>query len=158
MKIYRKIFDTNGNEITTEEKIIRIAVPKGTFEGERFVFPRLGDQIPGRKPADIAFTVRYKPHPVFDLVGYDILYEATLTDNEAKEGLELEIPTLENDTICWYTGKGVNIHAAKSFDERGLPFSGDQDKRGRLLAHFNIVNNSCKGKYTCPIEMCHSHY
>jgi len=122
-----------------------IELSKGTFDGEEFIFEKLSDERPGRKPADIIFVARYKKHPIFDVDGCDLLHEAMITESEAKSRVNLEIPTLDSETIEW-SGKGIKIFDdCQSFPGKGLPYPDKENKRGDLYLHFKIVNSEKKG-------------
>ena len=41
-----------------EDKVLTITVKPGWKSGTKVTFPKEGDQVPGRIPADIAFTIK----------------------------------------------------------------------------------------------------
>ena len=55
-----------------EEKILTVDVKPGWKAGTKITFPREGDQIPGKIPADIVFVIRDTPHPLFVRDGVDL--------------------------------------------------------------------------------------
>merc|ERR1711910_219861 len=73
MKISRKVHHDDGR-ITSEEKVLKINVKPGWKSGTKVTFSQEGDCVPGKVPADIAFIIRDKPHPLFDRQNTDIKY------------------------------------------------------------------------------------
>lgn len=78
MKISRRITEANGSS-RKEEKCVSINIKPGWKSGTKVTFQKEGDQAPGKIPADICFTIRDKPHPLFKREGSDLRYTARLT-------------------------------------------------------------------------------
>lgn len=77
MKITRKVVSSDGS-YRTEEKMLSIDIKPGWKAGTKITFPREGDQMPNREPADIVFVVRDKPHDRFIRDGSNIKYKAKI--------------------------------------------------------------------------------
>merc|ERR1712107_848061 len=73
MKISRRIHHDDGR-ITNEEKVLKINIKPGWKSGTKVTFNQEGDRIPGKIPADIAFIIRDKPHPIFTRDGTNLKY------------------------------------------------------------------------------------
>lgn len=138
MKISRMAAGANGMA-TKEEKVLTINVKAGWKAGTKITFPREGDQIPGKVPADIVFTIRDKPHPTFKRDGSDIKYTAKITLKQALCGATLSIPTLTGETVPIETrSEVIKPNTVKRLQGRGLPFPKEVSRRGDLLVNFDI--------------------
>merc|ERR1712076_272608 len=73
MKISRKVFREDGSK-TVEDKVLKIVVKPGWKAGTKVTFAKEGDQVPGKIPADIAFIIKDKPHPLFSRDGVNLKY------------------------------------------------------------------------------------
>lgn len=122
-----------------EEKVLTINVKPGWKAGTKITFPREGDQIPGKTPADIVFTIRDKPHATFKRDGSDIKYTAKLSLKQALCGANLLIPTLTAETVELNTAREViRPNTVKRLQGRGLPYPKEPSRRGDLLISFDI--------------------
>lgn len=149
LDITRNIFFSATSDPRQEVKSIEISLPAGVLEGHECPYEKLGDKHPGRTPGDIIFVVRYRKHPCFELAGFDLKYCALITESEARDGVQMEIPTIEPDgkPLNFYTKKGFRQDTVRTFDNYGLPFPGDEHKRGKLIVSFAIVNDDTKGEW-----------
>merc|ERR1712110_968475 len=73
MKISRKVIRQDGTR-TMEDKVLKIVVKPGWKAGTKVTFAKEGDQMPGKIPADIAFIIKDKPHPLFSRDGVNLKY------------------------------------------------------------------------------------
>jgi DnaJ-class molecular chaperone len=64
MKISRKVYKEDGS-LKIEDKVLKINIKPGWKSGTKVTFSQEGDRIPGKVPADIAFIIKDKPHPIF---------------------------------------------------------------------------------------------
>lgn len=62
----------------TEDKILNIVIKRGWKEGTKITFPKEGDETPENIPADIAFVLKDKGHPLFKRDGSNIIYSAKI--------------------------------------------------------------------------------
>ncbi|XP_063701144.1 dnaJ protein homolog 1-like [Culicoides brevitarsis] len=138
MKISRLVGQADGSA-RKEEKILNINVKPGWKAGTKITFPKEGDQIPGKIPADIVFIIRDKPHDKFKREGSDIKYTAKISLKQALCGCTVNVPTLQGQTITINTsGEIVKPLTVKRMQGRGLPFPKEPSKRGDLLVAFDI--------------------
>ena len=82
MKITRKVPNPDGSTFKKEDKVLTINVKPGWKAGTKVTFQREGDHNSVTIPADIVFTIRDKPHPLFKRDGVDIKYTAKVTLRE----------------------------------------------------------------------------
>ncbi|CAJ0586947.1 unnamed protein product, partial [Mesorhabditis spiculigera] len=99
MKITRKVMSGDGQTSRVEDKVLTINVKPGWKSGTKITFPKEGDQLPGRVPADIVFVIKDKVHPKFKREGADLRYVHKLPLKDALCGTTIQVPTLEGSTI-----------------------------------------------------------
>lgn len=138
MKISRTVYDEDGHS-RSEEKVLTLNVKPGWKAGTKVTFSREGDKFPGKVPADIAFIIRDKPHPVFTRDGSNICYKHQLSLREALCGSVAQIPTLDGKKV------GLNLldevikpSTVRRLQGYGLPYPKDPSKRGDLVITFDI--------------------
>lgn len=140
MKISKMVVQADGMA-RKEEKILQINVKPGWKAGTKITFPKEGDQIPGKVPADIVFIIRDKPHTNFKREGSDIKYTAKITLKEALCATgHLNVPTLAGDVIpISIQNEVIKPSTVKRLQGRGLPFPKEPTKRGDLIINFEII-------------------
>jgi DnaJ-class molecular chaperone len=137
MKITRKIVGSDGS-VRTEDKVLTITVKPGWKNGTRITFPKEGDQLPGRVPADIAFVIRDKPHPKFKRDNSDIRYTQKISLRDALCGVNIKIPTLDGSTIPFKTTNVIKPNSIERVPGQGLPNPKNGNKRGDLIVTFEV--------------------
>ncbi|KAB5523705.1 hypothetical protein PHYPO_G00155580 [Pangasianodon hypophthalmus] len=139
MKISRRRLNPDGRSTRTEEKILTVEVKKGWKEGTKITFPKEGDQTPNNIPADIIFTVKDKPHPVFKRDGSDIIYPAKISLKEALCGCTVKAPTLDKRTISLpLQDIIVRPGMKRRITGEGLPLPKNPERRGDLIVEFEV--------------------
>jgi len=139
MKISRRIHHDDGR-ITNEEKVLKINIKPGWKAGTKVTFNQEGDRIPGKIPADIAFIIRDKAHPIFTRDGTNIKYTYKIPLREALCGTIIQVPTLEGKKIginC--SGEVLKPTTTKRLQGYGLPFPKEPNRRGDLLVNFEVL-------------------
>merc|ERR1712072_922066 len=127
MKISRKVIRQDGTR-AMEDKVLKIVVKPGWKAGTKVTFAKEGDQVPGKIPADIAFIIKDKPHPLFSRDGVNLKYTV------------VQVPTLEGKKIginC--TGEVLKPTTTKRLQGYGLPLPKDPTKRGDLIVSFDVL-------------------
>lgn len=138
MKISKMVMSQDGSA-RKEEKILSINVKPGWKAGTKITFPKEGDQVPGKVPADIVFIIRDKPHIHFRREGSDIKYTSKITLRQALCGTVVKVPTLSGEKLSISTiGEVVKPNTVKRLQGRGLPFPKEPSRRGDLLVAFDI--------------------
>lgn len=140
MKISKMVVQPDGSA-RKEEKILQINVKPGWKAGTKITFPKEGDQIPGKVPADIVFIIRDKPHVSFKREGSDIKYTAKITLKEALCATgQLKVPTLMGDVLpINIQNEVIKPSTTKRLQGRGLPFPKEPSRRGDLIVNFDIT-------------------
>lgn len=155
MKISKMVVQTDGSA-HKEEKILQINVKAGWKAGTKITFPREGDQIPGKVPADIVFIIRDKPHANYKREGSDIKYTGKISLKEAlcAHGTQLKVPTLAGEVISInLNNEVIKPTTVKRLQGRGLPYPKEPNKRGDLIINFDIQFPDTVSKNTREILM-----
>lgn len=139
MKISRRVYDERGSS-RSEDKILTITVKPGWKAGTKITFAREGDQIPGKIPADIAFVIRDKPHPLFKREGSNIVYTYKVPLREALCGTVAQIPTLDGKKVgLQMLDEVIKPTTVKRLQGYGLPFPKDPSRKGDLIIKFEVL-------------------
>lgn len=138
MKISRMVQQPNGMS-RKEEKVLNIVVKPGWKAGTKITFPREGDQIPGKIPADIVFIIRDKVHPLYKREGSDLRYIAKISLKQALCGTLIQVPTMNGDPVAVNTqGEVIKPNTVRRIQGRGLPFPKEPSRSGDLIIAFDI--------------------
>lgn len=139
MKISKRIYDESGGS-RQEEKVLQINVKPGWKAGTKVTFAKEGDRIPGKTPADIAFIIRDKAHPIFKRDESNIIYTHKLSLREALCGTLVNVPLLggQKKTInCM--DEVIKPSTIKRIQGEGLPFPKEASRKGDLIIKFDIA-------------------
>lgn len=110
----RKVVAPDGTA-KTEDKVLSITIKPGWKSGTKITFPKEGDQLPNRVPADIAFVVKDKPHPKFKREGADIRYVHRLSLKQALCGASVDVPTLDGTTKRLQIDTVIKPHSTRRY-------------------------------------------
>nr|CDS26325.2 dnaJ subfamily B [Hymenolepis microstoma] len=125
---------------STEEKVLTIDVRKGWKSGTRITFPREGDERPNTIPADIIFTVKDRTHKYFKRDGADVSYVTKIGLRDALCGVNIQVPTIDGRTVPLRVDDCViKPGTTRRISGQGLPYSKEPNRRGDILAEFEIV-------------------
>merc|ERR1712062_523696 len=138
MKISRKVHHEDGR-VTTEDKVLKITVKPGWKSGTKVTFSQEGDKFPGRTPADIAFIIRDKPHPVFSRDGTNLKYTYKIPLREALCGSVVQVPTLGGKKVGINCTEVIKPTTTKRLQGYGLPFPKEPNRRGDLIVSFDVL-------------------
>jgi len=138
MKISRKVFKEDGR-MATEEKVLKISVKPGWKAGTKVTFSQEGDRVPGKIPADIAFIIRDKAHPVFRRDGTNIKFTYKLPLREALCGSTIQVPTLEGRRVAVQCPEVIKPATTKTLQGYGVPFPKEPGRKGDLIIDFQIL-------------------
>ncbi|XP_039860808.1 dnaJ homolog subfamily B member 1b [Simochromis diagramma] len=138
MKISRKRLNPDGRTLRKEEKILEVQIKKGWKEGTKITFPKEGDETPTNIPADIAFVLKDKPHPVFKRDGSDIIYTAKISLRDALCGCTVNAPTVDGRTVTVSSTDIVHPGMKRRISGEGLPYPKRPDRRGDLIVEYEV--------------------
>lgn len=138
MRITRRRLNPDGRTMRTEDKILNIVIKRGWKEGTKITFPKEGDETPENIPADIAFVLKDKGHPLFKRDGSNIIYTAKIGLKEALCGCTVNIPTIDNRAITLPCNDIIKPGTIKRLRGEGLPFPKNPSQRGDLIVEFQV--------------------
>ena len=138
MKISKKVFKEDGRTVN-EEKVLKINVKPGWKSGTKVTFSQEGDRVPGKIPADIAFIIRDKPHPIFSREGTNIKYTYKIPLREALCGSVIQVPTLDGKKVGINCPEVIKPDTTKRLQGYGLPHPKEQGRRGDMIVEFDIM-------------------
>merc|ERR1712076_73398 len=75
----------NGR-LSREGKLFQVDVKKGWKDGTKVRYPQEANEEVGKLPGDIVFIIRSKPHSVFKRDNEHLIYEQTVSLDEALDG------------------------------------------------------------------------
>ena len=140
IKITKKVLCEDGQSYGCEQKILTIDIKKGWKEGTKITFPKEGDQLKGRIPADIVFVLKDKPHPYYSRDKFNnLIFKPKITLCDALCGGQIPVPLLNGDvrTISW--NKVIQPGEKNIVPGCGLPNPKCNDKFGDLIIEFDII-------------------
>lgn len=137
MKISRQVLSADGNR-RTEEKIVEIDVKPGWKNGTKIRFPKEGDQFPGRKPADIVFVVKEKPHKLFQRDGNNLIFTARISLKDALCGVSVPVQCIDKTVKTIHFKDVVSPETVHTLSGCGMPLSKNPSRCGDLIVKFNI--------------------
>jgi DnaJ-class molecular chaperone len=118
---------------------LHINVKPGWKSGTKITFPKEGDQIPGKVPADIVFIIKDKPHSYFKRDGSDVKYTAKVSLKEALCGTTVKVPTLSGEQVALqFNGEVIKPSTQRRLQGRGLPYPKEPSRRGDLVINFDV--------------------
>ncbi|XP_037724071.1 dnaJ protein homolog 1-like [Drosophila subpulchrella] len=124
---------------TQHRKMLVVEIRAGWKAGTRITFPGEGDEMPNRRPGDVIFVLREKPHPIFRREGCDLHFTARITLKQALGGAQLEVPTLQGEPLHLSTmGEVIRQDSTRRFPGQGLPHQVIGSCRGDLVVNFCI--------------------
>merc|ERR1719378_859193 len=123
-----------------EDKVLKITIKPGWKSGTKVTFNQEGDKVPGKIPADVAFIIRDKSHPIFTRDGTNLKYTYKIPLREALCGSTIQIPTLDGKKVglnC--SGEVIKPTTVKRLQGYGLPFPKEPHRKGDLLVSFEVL-------------------
>jgi DnaJ-class molecular chaperone len=130
---------SNGQDRTFEVKI-----PPGTHDGLTLRISGAGDNIyQGIPPGDAMLTIRVLPHARFQRNGVDIVEQITISAWDAILGKDLEINTINNDTITVRIKEGTQPESFLRLQNYGMPHLNNPAVKGNhmILIKVEIPKN-----------------
>ena len=130
---------SNGQDRTFEVKI-----PPGTHDGLTLRISGAGDNIyQGIPPGDAMLTIRVLPHARFQRNGVDIVEQITISAWDAILGKDLEINTINNDTITVRIKEGTQPESFLRLQNYGMPHLNNPTVKGNhmILIKVEIPKN-----------------
>ncbi|MFJ2359699.1 DnaJ C-terminal domain-containing protein [Pseudomonas fluorescens] len=88
-------YNANGQHVSNTSKSLNVKIPAGVSDGERIRLKGQGAPgIGGGANGDLYLTIRFAPHPKFDVEGENLIITLPLAPWELALGAEVAVPTL----------------------------------------------------------------
>ncbi|KAK0576498.1 hypothetical protein LWI29_018336 [Acer saccharum] len=136
IKITRDVI-TDSGEIIQEEELLTIKVKPGWKKGTKITFEGMGNEVPGAYPADIAFVIAEKRHPMFRREGDDLELAIEIPLVKALTGCDISVPLLGGERISLMTDNIIHPGEERIMPGQGMPTK-LQGKRGDLKLLFLV--------------------
>ena len=148
IRITKRIVDSTTGQLTTVAVEKNIAIKKGWKDGTKLTYEKEGDEIePDVEPADIIFTLKTKPHSIFQREGDDLIYTMKISLLESIEGKykDKKIITLDGRTLHIsedltnsLSSTSITGTSIKIIPNEGMPNQKVPDKHGNLIIKYEI--------------------
>ncbi len=93
IKLQQPVIDPDGH-VRTEERTLRVRIPKGIREGQHIRLKGQGSPGIGGGPAgDLLLEVAFNPHPLYKVKGKDVYLDLPVAPWEAALGAKVKVPT-----------------------------------------------------------------
>ncbi|AJO76307.1 MULTISPECIES: DnaJ C-terminal domain-containing protein [Pseudomonas] len=137
-------YNAAGQHVSNTSKSLNVKIPAGVADGERIRLKGQGAPgVGGGANGDLYLTIRFAPHPKFDIEGENLIITLPLAPWELALGTEVAVPTL--------TGKiNLKVPAGSQNGQRmrakghGLPNKAGQ--RGYLFVQLKAVMPKASGE------------
>ncbi|KAK4859734.1 hypothetical protein QYF36_010735 [Acer negundo] len=136
IKITRDVI-TDSREIIQEAELLTIKVKPGWKKGTKITFEGMGNEVPGAYPADIAFVIAEKRHPMFRREGDDLELAIEIPLVKALTGCDISVPLLGGERISLTTDNIIHPGEERIMPGQGMPTK-LQGKRGDLKLLFLV--------------------
>ncbi|KAG6524081.1 hypothetical protein ZIOFF_013971 [Zingiber officinale] len=125
-------------KITIVEEILTIDVKPGWKKGTKITFPEKGNESPNLVPADIAFIIDEKPHPLFRREGNDLVMTQKISLAEALTDYTAHLTTLDGRSLTIPISNVIHPGYKLVVAGEGMPFPKDPSRKGNLCINFYI--------------------
>ena len=114
-----------GSGIERKPQTVKVRIPIGVEDGQRIRVKGQGASGQGSLRGDLYVEVDVKPHQIFNRQGYDLTLAIPVSFSEAVLGADIEIPTLEKNSVILRvpsgtpTGQTFRVHGHGLSTQRG---------------------------------------
>lgn len=124
-------------QVTSRGKRFNARVPAGVRDGQKIRLRGKGEpgQL-GGDAGDLIITISVEKHPVFELSGKNVKMTLPVSFSEAALGAEVEMPTVDGDTVTMKVPAGSSSGTTLRVRGRGVKGKG---AAGDMLVTLNIV-------------------
>ena len=139
----RKITKTITNEqgmSREKEELVTLNIQPGWKEGTKMTFEGYGDEEPGVEPANVVFTIKQIPHPLYTREGDNLNCTITITLLQALTGIMITLPFLDGSEIKHKITKIVSDNTTEVISGKGMPVRKNPGHYGDLIVHFKVQN------------------
>ncbi|KAG2333565.1 hypothetical protein Bca52824_004745 [Brassica carinata] len=129
-----------GDKVTSEKKVLEVAVEKGMQHSQKITFRGQADEAPDTVTGDIVFVIQQKEHPKFKRKGDDLFVEHTLSLTEALCGFQFVLTHLDARQLLIKSNPGevVKPDSYRAISDEGMPMHQRPFMKGKLYIHFTV--------------------
>ncbi len=111
-----------GKGLTPKTKTIKIKIPAGIDSGMRMVLRGEGEAGTNGTPAgDLYVEINVQQHNLFTRREADLICDIPISFSQASLGAEIEIPSLEGNTVKLKIPAGTQSHQVLRLKGKGMP-------------------------------------
>jgi molecular chaperone DnaJ len=97
---FRQAVEGSTVSLLVDGRTVNARIPPGVRDGQRIRLRGKGRPGEGGAPAgDLVIAVHVEPHPVFSIDGRDLRVTVPVSFGEAALGAQVEVPTLDGQTV-----------------------------------------------------------
>jgi len=119
-------------------KVLSVAIPAGTEEGQKLRLKGQGEKGLGNGPSgDVHIEIHIEPHPYFVRKGFDIYLEVPIGLKEAVLGKKIQVPTIHGPVMV-NIPEGTNTGQTLRLKGKGI-IPEKEGKPGDQYLNFKII-------------------
>eukprot|EP01063_Lacrimia_lanifica_P016267 TRINITY_DN22872_c0_g1_i1.p1 TRINITY_DN22872_c0_g1~~TRINITY_DN22872_c0_g1_i1.p1 ORF type:complete len:419 (+),score=123.24 TRINITY_DN22872_c0_g1_i1:88-1344(+) len=131
-----------GERTVAEQKHFNVVVEKGMGEGDHFVFPGEGDELPEHVlPGDAFVVLTESKHESFRRVGANLVTDTEISLADALTGFHLVFSHLDGRQLIVQPTRGTVVSPNKKWQVvgEGMPHRGDPSQMGHLVINVTVT-------------------
>jgi molecular chaperone DnaJ len=119
---FRQAVEGSTVSLLVDGRTVNARIPPGVRDGQRIRLRGKGRPGEGGAPAgDLVIAVHVEPHPVFSIDGRDLRITVPVSFGEAALGAQVEVPTLDGQTVRVKVPPGTPSGRTLRVRGRGVP-------------------------------------
>ena len=139
IKVTRKRFSVEAQQLLDESKILRIQVEPGWKSGMQINMHDEGDAGEKKEPGDLIFTIKEIPHKYFQRDdANNIIYNANITLCEALTNCIVKVPTLGGKMLFVPCPEIIHHNYERRLIGEGYQLQEGHNVKGDLIIRFNV--------------------
>ncbi|GMM34806.1 Mdj1 protein [Saccharomycopsis crataegensis] len=135
----------HGEGVKQVNKSTEVDLPPGISDGVRVKISGEGDAPAVTKSAnvrtykgDLIIRIRIQQDPAFTVAGKDLIHKIKIPFTTAILGGTVEVPTVDGAVLRLKVPAGTNNNKVITVPSKGIPRSGDVNRRGDMQVHFDV--------------------
>ena len=129
-----------GRKVVRRKRKVAVHIPPGVDEGTLVRLAGEGELgRNGGPPGDLYVRVHVRPHPIFKREGRDILLDLPINVAQAALGDEVEVPTVDGESVKLTIPPGVQYGKTLRVRGKGVPDVHNPNRRGDMLVTVRVV-------------------
>jgi len=130
--------ECGGKGFVLKQEEVKVRIPPGVDNGTKLKVEGKGHEGRfGGPPGDLYIITKVEPHPIFERKGDNLYVDVNITYPEAVLGGEVEVPTIEGESIKVKIPEGTKENDTTRVEGKGMPRLKGEG-RGDLIVRFHI--------------------